>query len=113
MAHNRELATAMVQVDRDHLGWLDSGIVPQIDLPEGSHHAVDQHTLQFTFGLWNAMSKLIREHAEAPLPAGKHLLPEVVATWNRDKGPINVTVAFKKCQVISLVTLLDHLEQFG
>ena len=46
--------SAIAQVGRDHLGWLDSGIIPQIELPEASH-AVDQHTLQFTFNLWNAM----------------------------------------------------------
>ena len=46
--------SAIAQVGRDHLGcWLDSGIVPQIELPEVSH-AVDQHTLQFTFDVWNA-----------------------------------------------------------
>ena len=50
--------SAIAQVGRDHLGLLDSGIVPQIELPEASH-AVNQHTLQFTFDLWNAMSKLI------------------------------------------------------
>ena len=68
--------------------WLDSGIT-QIELTE-VFHAVDQHTLQFTFDLLNAMSSnLIREH-EAPLPARKYLLPEVVATWSRGKGPIDV-----------------------
>ena len=95
---------------RDHLGWLDSGIVPQIQVPEGSH-TVDQHTLQFTFHLWNAMSKLTREH-EAPLPVGKHLLSEVVATWNRGKGPIDIYSRVQKMSSHFIVTL-DQLEQFG
>ena len=81
--------SAIAQVGCDLLGWLDSGIIRQIELPEGCH-AVDQHNLQFTFDLWTAMSKLILQH-EAPLPAGKHLLlPEVVATWNQGKGSIDV-----------------------
>ena len=54
-----------------------------------------QHTLQFTFDLWNAMSKLIQE-LDVPLPAGKHLLQEVVATWNRGKGPIDVNSCFQE-----------------
>lgn len=39
---------------------------------------------------------LIIEQDGIPLPAGCHLIPEVVATWNRGKGPINVYSCFQK-----------------
>ena len=35
--------SAIAQVGRDHLGWLDSGIVPQIELPEASHAVFSTH----------------------------------------------------------------------
>ena len=45
--------------------------------------------------LWRALCNLIQEQ-QRPLPAGRHLLPEVVATWNRGKGPIDVYSRFQK-----------------
>ena len=86
--------SAIAQVGRDHHGWLNSEIVPQIELPEASH-AVDQHMLQFTFDLWNAMSKLIQEH-EVPLPAGKHCFRRLLQPGTeRGKGPIDVYSCLK------------------
>lgn len=38
--------------------------------------------------LWREMSSMIATRGK-PLPAGRHLLPELVATWNRGKGPID------------------------
>ena len=44
-----------------------------------------------------------------PLPARKHLLPEVVATWNRGKRPINVYSRFQK----SVKSYHSHLGPVG
>jgi len=72
-----------------HLNWMRDGIVPAMTF-EAVSHAVDQHSVQFTFDLWKALCRLITEQEGRPLPAGCHLIPEVVATWNRGKGPIDV-----------------------
>jgi hypothetical protein len=52
-------------------------------------HAVDHHSAQCTLDLWRALCNLIQEQQQ-PLPAGCHLIPEVVATWNRGKSPNDV-----------------------
>ena len=78
-----------------HLNWMRDGIVPAMTF-EAVSHAVDQHSVQFTFDLWKALCRLITEREGRPLPAGRHLIPEVVATWNRGKGPIDVYSQFQK-----------------
>jgi hypothetical protein len=78
-----------------HLNWMRDGIVPAMTF-EAVSHAVDQHSVQFAFDLWKALCRLITEREGRPLPAGRHLIPEVVATWNRGKGPIDVYSRFQK-----------------
>jgi hypothetical protein len=88
--------SAIADLGRQHLRWIvDGGVVPEMEFQAGSH-AVDQHSVQTTFDLWKAMSNLILVERGRPLPAGRHLLPEVVATWNRGKGPIDVYSRFQK-----------------
>ncbi|KAI2505554.1 hypothetical protein MHU86_8890 [Fragilaria crotonensis] len=88
--------SAIAHLGRQHLRWIvDGGVVPEMEFETGSH-AVDQHSVQTTFDLWQAMCNLIIDERGRPLPAGKHLLPEVVATWNRGKGPIDVYSRFQK-----------------
>ena len=90
----QQYMSAIADVGRQHLSWIDSGVVPELELKAGSY-AVDQHSVQATFDLWKAMSDMIEER-QSPLPAGRHLLLEVVATWNRGKGPIDVYSRFQK-----------------
>ena len=73
----------------------EGGVVPPITFEAGSH-AVDHHSVQCTFALWKALCKVLEEREWKPLPAGCHLIPEIVATWNRGKGPIDVYSRFQK-----------------
>ena len=79
---------------RKHLDWIEDGVVPPMEFKAGSH-AVDQHSVQTTLDLWIAMTNMIFSRRR-PLPAGRHLLPEIVASWNRGKGPIDVYSRFQK-----------------
>jgi hypothetical protein len=63
---------------------------------EAESHVVDHHSVQCTFALWKALCKVLEEGEWQPLPAGCHLIPEVVTTWNRGKDPINVYSRFQK-----------------
>ena len=71
-----------------------------MSLKTGSH-AVHYHSVQWTLDLWRAMSRMISE-LQRPLPAGCHLIPEIVATWNREaKGSIDVYCCFQKnCKAV-------------
>ena len=62
---------------------------------EAGCHSVDHHSVQCTLDLWRALCRLIQGQGQ-PIPAGRHLIPEVVATWNRGKGPIDVYSRFQK-----------------
>ena len=65
---------------RQHLNWISEGTLPTMTFEQDSH-AVDHHSVQCTLDLWRAMSRMISD-LQRPLPAGCHLIPEVVATWN-------------------------------
>ncbi len=105
--------SAIADLGRQHLGWiLDGGVVPEMEC-EAMSHAVDQHSVQTTFDLWTAsMCNLILFERGCPLPAGRHLLPEVVATWNRGKGPIDVYSRFQKTSS-QCIHVLAQLVQSG
>ena len=103
---------AIADLGRQHLGWiLDGGVVPEMEC-EAMSHAVDQHSVQTMFDLWTAMCNLILFERGCPLPAGRHLLPEVVATWNRGKGPIDVYSRLKKTSS-QCIHALTQLVQSG
>ena len=92
---NQQYLSAIGDLGRQHLGWIDLGVLPaDMEIDPGSH-AVDRHSVLTTLLLWREMSRMISERGR-PLPAGRHLLPEVVATWNRGKGPIDVYSRFQK-----------------
>jgi hypothetical protein len=80
---------------RQHLGWIDDGVLPADIEIDAASHAVDRHSVLTTLLLWREMSRMISERGR-PLPARKHLLPAVVATWNRGKGPLDVYSRFQK-----------------
>jgi hypothetical protein len=74
---------AIAYLGRQHRGWIvDGKVVPEVEF-EALPHALDQHSVQTMFDLWTVMNNLILFEQGCPLPAGRHLLPEVVATWNR------------------------------
>ena len=86
--------SAIATLGWQHLHWIKEGVVPVMTLEAGSH-AVDHHSVQCTFALWKALCKVLEEQEWQPLPAGRHLIPEIVATWNRGKGPIDVYSRFQ------------------
>jgi hypothetical protein len=86
-----------------HLNWIEDGVVPAMTFKAGSH-AVDHHSVQRTLDLWRALCNLIQEQ-QRPIPAGLHLIPKVVATWNRGNGPNDVYSCFQKnCKSVHLLT---------
>jgi SAP domain len=89
-----QYVSVITNLGRQHLSWIAEGAVPAMAFEAGSH-AVDHHSVQCTLDLWRAICRLILEQGK-PLPAGRHLIPEVVATWNRGKGPIDVYSRFQK-----------------
>jgi hypothetical protein len=81
------------------LNWISEGTLPTMTFERGSH-AVDHHSVQCTLDLWRAMNRMISE-LQRPLPAGCHLIPEVLATWSMGKGPIDVYSCFQKnCKAV-------------
>lgn len=91
----RDLYHSLVtEVIYDHLGWVSTGICPAFSFKPGDH-AVDQHSVQFTLSLWTAVNNEIKVR-KYPLPACKHLVPELVAEWNRGKGAIDNYSRFLK-----------------
>jgi len=91
----QQYLSAIDDLGRQHLGWIVDGNLPATLEIESASHAVDRHSVSTTLCLWREMSRMISERGR-PLPAGRHLLPEVVATWNRGKGPIDVYSRFQK-----------------
>ena len=91
----QQYLSAIGDLGRQHLGWNVEGSLPATLEIEPESHAVDRHSVWTTLCLWREMSRMISERGR-PLPAGKHILPEVVATWNRGKGPIDVYSRFQK-----------------
>jgi hypothetical protein len=83
------------EVGENDLSWVVDGVVPEVAMITPGMHAVDQHSMQFTMDLWKAMVAMI-EQWRRPLPAGKHLLPELVVEWNRGKGPIDLYSRFQR-----------------
>lgn len=87
--------SAIGNIGRDHLSWVANNAVPEDMLFKDDSHAVDRHSVQTTLELWNAMVAMISVRGR-PLPAGRHLLPEAIAEWNRGKGPIDGYSRFQK-----------------
>lgn len=63
-------------------------------------HCKDRQTFVATLKLWRAMNKLVEERGR-PLPRGKHILPSLVALWNRIKGGVDVySRMLKNCKSV-------------
>lgn len=73
----------------EHMLWIHG----TEDLPDFSAdelgYCKDTDTLATTVSLWKATVALIQQR-NRPLPPGKHILPTVIAIWNRIKGGIDV-----------------------
>ncbi|OWZ09086.1 hypothetical protein PHMEG_00018266 [Phytophthora megakarya] len=73
------------------LGWIYN---PDTSVPnfntEDLGHCVDMATLKQLLSLW------IVEDRGQPLPPAKHILPTVIAKWNKVKGGIDVYSRYLK-----------------
>jgi hypothetical protein len=87
--------SAIGDIGRDHLSWVANNVVPEDMSFKDDSHAVDRHSVQTTLELSNAMVAMISVRGR-PLPAGRHLVPELIAEWNRGKGPIDGYSRFQK-----------------
>ena len=97
----QQYVSVITNLGRQHLNWISEGTLPTMTFEQDSH-GVDHHSVQCsTLGLWRAMSRMIRNLQRPLVAAGRHLIPEVVATWNRGKGPIDVYSRFQKnCKAV-------------
>jgi hypothetical protein len=87
--------SAIGDIGRDHLSWVANNVVPEDMSFKDDSHAVDRHSVQTTLELSNAMVAMISVRGR-PLPAGRHLVPELISEWNRGKGPIDGYSRFQK-----------------
>jgi hypothetical protein len=87
--------SAISDIGCEHLAWVANNAVPEDLLIKEDSHAVDRHSIQTTLELSNAMLAMILARGR-PLPAGRHLVPELIAEWNRGKGPIDGYSRFQK-----------------
>ncbi|CEP03823.1 hypothetical protein PBRA_003430, partial [Plasmodiophora brassicae] len=68
--------------------------VPKFDEDEFGH-AIDDVTVRQTLQLWRTVTAVVMERGQ-PLPKGKHILPSLVALWNRIKGGVDVYSRYLK-----------------
>jgi hypothetical protein len=87
--------SAIGDIGREHLAWVANNAVPEDLLIKDDLHAVDRHSIKTTLELSNAMVAMISVWGR-PLPAGPHLVPELIAEWNCGKGPIDGYSRFQK-----------------
>ncbi|KAG1713297.1 hypothetical protein DVH05_001017 [Phytophthora capsici] len=87
---------ALEAIQKGYFTWIygEHGTVPQFDSAQLGH-CIDQATLEQTLMLWKALVKLINDRGE-PLPPAKHIIPTLVALWNRVKGGIDVYSRYLK-----------------
>ncbi len=83
-----------VNLGQRHLNWIEEGVVLTMTF-EAGYHAVEHHSIQCTLDLWRALCNSSQEQGQ-PLWADCRLIPEVVATWNRGKGPIDIYIRLQK-----------------
>ncbi|KAI2502156.1 hypothetical protein MHU86_12292 [Fragilaria crotonensis] len=85
---------ALQEVHDRELSWVLHGRLPCLGGMK-LRHAVDEYTVQNTLELWRAIYNLVKTRGR-PLPAGRMLIPTIVAMWNRSKGPVDVFSRYMK-----------------
>lgn len=88
--------SALKAIALGYMEWVytETASIPEFET-EQLGHCVDQATLVQTLGLWRALVKLINER-QNPLPPAKHIMPTLIALWNRVKGGIDVYSRYLK-----------------
>jgi hypothetical protein len=63
-------------------------------------HCKDQQTFMSTLKLWKAYNNQITQRGR-PFPVGKHIIPTLIALWNRIKGGIDIySRLMKNCKSV-------------
>jgi hypothetical protein len=72
-----------------HMRWIynNEGLPPFTNDELG--YCKDSDTLATTLALWKATNRLVSQR-QRPLPPGRHILPFIIALWNKIKGGIDV-----------------------
>lgn len=88
--------SALNAIARGYMGWVytANSCIPDFDHSQYGH-CVDQATLQQTLELWKALVNIIDER-QGPLPPAKHIIPTLIALWNKVKGGIDVYSRYLK-----------------
>lgn len=86
----------LASVKNQCLDWIYS---PDISVPKFSTeelgHCGDMSTLHQHLNLWKALNDMV-ERRGRPLPPARHIIPTVIAKWNRVKGGIDVYSRYLK-----------------
>ncbi|KAE9360930.1 hypothetical protein PF008_g1533 [Phytophthora fragariae] len=87
---------ALKAIMTEHLMWIysDNGVMPRFGGGPRSH-CVDMVTLEPTLALWGVLVTLTKVRQQ-PLPPAKHIIPTLIASWNRVKGGIDVYSRYLK-----------------
>ena len=77
-----------------HCGDLDYDIL-QLSIISSKGYVVDEACIHLHLCLSRSLWTIVVKHGK-PLPPGQHLIPTIVAYWNRDKGGVDVLSRFLK-----------------
>ena len=81
-----------------HLDWVyGNGDIPDFNRENTSTkgYEVDRDCIKLHLGLSRSLWTIIEQKGK-PLPPGKHLIPSIVAYWNRNKGGVDVLSRYLK-----------------
>eukprot|EP00644_Phytophthora_capsici_P012550 jgi/Phyca11/113073/e_gw1.23.238.1 len=86
---------ALNTIQSRYMAWIYDGEPVPTFASHQLGHCVDQQTLLQTFHLWKQLVVIVNNRRK-PLPAAKHIIPSLIALWNRVKGGIDVYSRFLK-----------------
>jgi hypothetical protein len=85
-----EYMSALTLLRLRHINWVYDETVPLPTFTEEEiGYAKSKHAVEETLHVWRALNSTI-ESTGQPLPPGRHLLPSLIAMWNRIKGGVDV-----------------------
>ncbi|GMF42848.1 unnamed protein product [Phytophthora fragariaefolia] len=87
---------ALEAIQKGYISWIfaENRAIPHFDSDQLGH-CTDQRTLEQNLTLWKALVKVVDDRRQPPPPA-KHIIPTLIALWNRIKGGIDVYSRYLK-----------------
>ena len=98
LAYRQTYESFLHGMKREHLDWAYGDVpFPSMiqDNISSKGYVVDEACIHLHLRLSRCLWNIVVEHGK-PLPQGKHLIPTIVAYWNRNKGGVDVLSRFLK-----------------